>query len=948
MLKLSESEIKIEENIFGKLNPQLKKLVKKRFKQPTLPQSLAITPILAGMNIMVISETGTGKTESVMLPIFSMLLDKTSKPITVLYITPLKALNRDLLDRLIWWANKLELEIAVRHGDTSQYQRKQQTEFPPHMLIVTLETLQPILTGKRIREHLRNVKYVILDEVHETVESKRGIQLALGLERLKKLCGDFQLIMLSATVGSPEKVAAFFSAGQNVKIVRAETPKQFEIKVISPRPKPTDDKIAKKVFTSKETAARLRTIMELIKESRSSLTFTNTREFAEILASRIKTIDKAFPAEIHHSSLSKSVRISTEKKFKAEEIKSIICTSSLQLGIDIGSIDQVTQYMSPRSVTQLIQRVGRSGHGIERVSKGIVIATDEDDCFEATVIARRALAGQIEPTKSHRNSLDVLAHQLVGMTLEDWKIDLQQAYQTIRKAGPYNSMSFDEFMSVCKQLQQIGLVFLNGYIKKKRRGFSYYFQNLSTIPSIKQYKIFNTLDQSFVGVLDDGFVSIHGDPGTTFIVKGEPWRIIETEEDRILVEPSNDIEAAVPGWEGELMPVHFDVAQEVGNLRGRIYKLLDKMKEKEVIEELKHEYPIGDNVAKKMVKIIKQQKKHDKTMITDDKNILVEDYENIVVLHTCFGSIVNQTIGRFLATLLTARLGSIGLKTDPYRIMIQFQQKNLGLIKEILLKTKPEHLRNYLELSIAKTELFQWKFVHVAKRFGAFSRDAQLSRRKLKSVIEDYVNTPVFKETMREIETEKLDIERATELLGKMQSGEIKLVFKRGISPLGKIGIKHKYAEVIGPERPTKEIFELFKHRLMNTKTRLACMNCGEWTQSYTIKDMPEAVKCSKCGALLLAVVHPRQSNILKIIQKHLKKKRLRPDEEELLNRAKKSADLYITYKRAAVIMLAGRGVGPYTAKRILRKYHESVEDLLKNILEAERAFLRTKKYWKV
>jgi ATP-dependent Lhr-like helicase len=945
---LTLTEIRTEENVFEKLNPQLRKFVKKRFKEPTLPQSLAIPPILGGMNTMVISETGTGKTESVMLPIFSKLLDEEQKPITVLYITPLKALNRDLLDRLIWWANKLGLEIAVRHGDTSQYERKQQMEFPPDIMIVTLETLQPILTGKKIREHLRNIKYIILDEVHETVESKRGIQLALGLERLKKLCGDFQLIMLSATVGSPDRVAAFFSAGQNVKIVRAETPKQFEIKVISPSSKASDDKIAKKVFTSKETAARLRTIMDLIKESRSSLSFTNTREFAEILASRIKTIDKKFPAEIHHSSLSKSVRIKTEKSFKAEQIKSIVCTSSLQLGIDIGSIDLVLQYMSPRRVSQLIQRVGRSGHGIERVSKGIVIATDEDDCFEAAVIARRALAGEIEPTKSHTNSLDVLAHQIVGMTIEEWKLDLQETYQTIRKAGPYNKLSFDEFMAVCRQLKQIGVVFLNSHIKKKRRGFSYYFTQLSTIPDVKQYKIFNIIDQSFVGVLDDEFVSIHGDPGTTFIVKGEPWRIIETEEDRVLVEPSNDIEAAVPGWEGELMPVHFDVAQEVGSLRKRIYEMLDKMPEKEAVEQLKSLYPIDNNVAKKMVKIIKKQKKHDPTMITDDKRILVEDYENIVVLHTCFGSIVNQTLGRFLAALLTARLGSIGLKTDPYRIMIQFQQKNVELIKEILLKTKPEHLVNYIELSLAKSDMFQYKFVHVAKRFGAFSRDAQLTRTRLKSVIEDYANTPLFKETMQEIKTEKLDISRATKLLRNMQSGKIKLFFKPGLSPLGKIGIKQKYAEVIGPERPTKEIFELFRHRLMNTKTRLACMNCGKWTQTYVIKDMPEAVKCAKCGALMLAVVHPKQTDILKIIQKHLKKKHMTKDQQELFERAKKTVDLYMSYKRNAIIMLAGRGVGPFTAKKILRRYHETVEDLLEDVLEAERQFMKTKKYWKI
>jgi ATP-dependent Lhr-like helicase len=959
---LSEGDIEntaLEKNGFEILGTEINEVLnqsKLKGKAPTPIQEVALKPILSKENTMIISQTGTGKTLAVMLPVFKKILETDRNPIKALYITPLKALNRDLLDRLVWWANKLEVEIAVRHGDTSPYQRRQQMEFPPHIMIVTLETLQPILTGKKIREHLRNIEFVILDEVHETVESKRGIQLALGLERLKKLSGDFQLIMLSATIGSPDRVANFYSAGQDVSIVRAETDKKFDIQVISPRPKPEDDEIVKSIYTSKETAARLRTIMEQIKEARSSLTFTNTREFAEILQSRIKTIDTQFPSEIHHSSLSKGVRIKTEKRFKAEEIKSIICTSSLQLGIDIGTIDTVVQYMSPRKVSQLIQRVGRAGHGIERVSRGIVVATDEDDCFEAAVVARRALAGEIEPTKSHINSLDVLAHQIVGMTIENWKVGLKKTYEDIIKAGPYSSMSFDDFTSVVRQLAEIGLIYYNvgekgEEIKKKRRGFSYYFGGLSTIPDVKQYKIFNMIDQSFVGVLDDEFVSVHGDPGTTFIVKGEPWRIVETEDDKVLVEPSNDVDAAVPGWEGELIPVHFDVAQEVGRLRRHIFEMLGKMTPNETVEQLMDEYPVDKDVARKMVNFIKRQRKHDKKMITDDKNILVEDFQDIVVLHTCFGSVSNQTFGRFLAALLTSRLGSVGLKTDPYRILIQFQKKsenNKKLIEEIIQNTKPEHLKSYIRLSVSKSDLFQYKFVHVAKRFGAFSRDAQLSRTKLKSVIEDYAVTPLFEETMKEIETEKLDVERATELLQQIQTGKMKLHFKSGISPIGKIGIKHKYAEVIGPERPTKEIFEIFKHRILNTEKRLACLNCGKWSQRYTIRDMPLDVHCPKCSAIMLGIVHPRQTNITKIIQKHLKKKHLAPDEQELLKRAQDTVELYMTHKRDAAIILAGRGVGPYTAKKLLRKYHETVDDLMKDVLEAEKQFQKTKKYWKI
>ncbi len=933
--------------VFEQLNPELRKVIEKRFKHPTLPQQLAIPAILSGLNVLILAETGTGKTESVMLPIFHFLTTQKPKPISALYITPLKSLNRDLLDRMMWWSDQLGLDISVRHGDTSAHERKSQVEFPSHLLFVTLETLQPILVGKRIRELLRNVKWVILDEVHEIADSKRGVQLTLALERLKQLCGDFQLIMLSATVGDPEKVANFFSGGKLVKIIKAETTKKMEIKVINPKTTSEDEKIAEKIFSSKETAARLRTIMELVKKSQSTLSFTNTREFAEILASRIKTLDKKFPVEIHHSSLSKDVRIKAEKDFKQEKLKSLIATSSLQLGIDVGSVDQVLQYMSPRQVTQLVQRVGRSGHELSKISKGIIISTDEDDIFESAVIARKALAGELEEIRINESSLDVLAHQIIGLTFDFGNIELEKAYEIVKHAYPYRNLTYAEFLEVCKQLERLGLAFLDGYIKKRRRGFDYYFSQLSTIPDTKTYRVFNTLDNSFVGVLDEEFVALHGEMNTTFIIKGNAWRIISVEDDRILVEPTEDVEAAIPGWEGELIPVPFEVAQEVGRLRGLIKEQLSKkMTDKEIEVELMEKYPIDGNCAKEMIQIIKKQMKF--SIVPDDKNILIEDFENLVVLHTCFGTLVNETIGRYLTALLTSRVGSVGLKTDPYRIMIQFQQKNLELVKEILFETNPEYFRSYIEMSLGKSELFEWKFVHVAKRFGAISRGAEFGKVRMKKIVEDYVGSPIHKETLKELETEKLDIEKSIELIRKILSKEISVVFKPGLSPLGKIGVKHKYAEVIGPEKPELEIFELFKHRLLNTKMRLICVNCGQWEQSYIVKELPEDVKCRKCGARLLAPLKYQIVGATKLIKKAIRESPLTEIEKDRWEKARQLSDLYMVYRSKAVKALAGRGVGPQTAKRILAKYHKTEDDLFRDILEAERNFIKTKKYWKI
>lgn len=932
--------------VFQQLSSKVQKAIKKRFKQATLPQQLAIPYIASGLNTLIIAPTGSGKTEAALLKIFDRVVEENPKQINTLYITPMKSLNRDMLERIMWWAKELELEVAVRHGDTPASERKSQIDFPPDIMITTLEQLQPMLTGKNIRELLRNVKHIIIDEVHEVVDSKRGVQLTVALERIRELCGDFQLIMLSATVSNPEHVAEFFSGGKLTKTVKADTEKKFEIKVINPKPEAKDDAISGKIFSSKDTAARVRTIMDLVENSRSTLTFTNTRDFAEILASRIRAVNNKFPAAIHHGSLSKEVRIKAEKEFKEEKIKSLISTSSLQLGIDIGAVDLTIQYMSPRQVSQLIQRVGRSGHELSKVSKGIVVTTEGDDIFESAVIARKALAGEIEEMLPHKNSYDVLAHQLIGLTFDFGKIELEKAYNIIKRAYPYKDLTYQEFIDTCKQLERLGLVFINGHIKKRIRGFQYYFENLSTIPSLKQYRVFNMFDNSFVGVLDEEFIAVHGEPNTTFIVKGQPWNIVTVDEDKVMVEPVEDMEAAVPGWEGELIPVLHDVTQEVGRLRREIGESLKNRSQNETVQEVQERYPVDENCAKEMVSTIKKQMKFG--IVPDDKTILVEDYENLVVIHTCYGNNINETLGRLLVALLTSRVGSVGLKTDPYRIMIEFQKKNVDLIKEILFNTKPEHLQSYLELSLANSELFAWKFVHVAKRFGAITRDAEFGKVRMKKIIEDYVGTPIYKETLKELETEKFDISRATEILRRIQNKEIQVVFKNGLSYLGKIGIKNKYAEVVGPEKPEMEIFELFKQRLANTQVRLVCVNCGNWDQLFTVKEVKDSLKCSKCDSRLLAVLKKDWVGGGKIVKKALRKVGMDELERKRYDNMKKRAELFMYFRSKAAKAMAGKGVGPVTAKRILGKYHKDEEGLFRDILEAEKQFAKTKRYWSV
>jgi len=1436
--------------IFNILDNRIKELAVSRFEKPTLVQELAIPKVLEGKNILVIAETGSGKTESIMLSLFNKLIEKEHKPFALLYLTPMRALNRDLLDRLLWWCNKLDIDISVRHGDTTQYERKIQVEHPSHILISTPEQINAMLVGKRLREHLKNIKYIVVDEIHEIVNSKRGVQLTLSLERLKRYCGIPQIIALSATVGSPEIAAKFVFSDKSYEIINAISPKDMQIKVESPYPNKEDKIIAEKIFIGDSVVARLRRIRDLILEHRSTLAFTNTREAAEILSSRLRLFDKSLQHEIHHSSLSKEVRIKAEKDFKEEKLKSIICvsgdtnillaggswktindiyennlritslntnlklepdktskiiktgiektvkvitkhgfelectkehqfltindgnlewikaqdlkagqnvaiirqnpfepkeksfysilpdnlyvqisdrffnkikqaikekykkyedlsleiginlsnlrhflagkktnqtigrlreiikklninpeelyneiilvgsrnytryiipqkispafcrsigflladgtitrrnrirffnknrnllkkyidilknefnintsilngpytlvaqcyatwlsnilknigvklgrkariieipkiifqlpkkhqleflggyfdgdgcfqnfhgrtysmlfttfskkmaqdlqllllslgivtsirhtekkndyvvtilggehlrkfismceiwkdktklnisnygythkdtipsigillknlrlkagvstyfmqmdkglnpyryeiddrsisrqqlldlikiyaeyekiskiltslatsdifwdnikkiergktckvydilntknsnfiangfivhncTSSLQLGLDIGSIDIVLQYQSPRTVTQATQRIGRSGHGVGRISKGIIIAGEGDDIFESAVIAKKALIGELEPLKIHKNSLDVLTQQLIGLAIEDYNIDPKLAFELFKKAYPFKDLKEEEFNSLVNFLDnQLRLVFSDNGIKRRRKAFEYYFENLSVIPDQKSYKVIDTTSNSFVGTLDEEFIASHGETGSSFIVKGRPWKILSIENEKVFVEAVDDIESAIPAWEGELIPVPFEVAQGVGILRREIKKMLEeKIKSEEIIEIVKKNYPVSSQAAVKMIQLIKKQIK--KCPLPDEKSILIEKYQDYIVLHTLFGSLVNETFSRFITAILSAEHGEIiTSKTDPYRIIIK--GCSIEDVKKILFDYKPEDIEIILEKSLPRSSLFKFRFIHVAKRFGAISKKASFDTINIDRIIDVYWNSPIHKETLQELFTEKLDLEKTKEILEKIQKNEIKINNFEGLSPLAELGFRYELQDVARPNRPEKEIFKIFKNRLLNSKVRLLCINCGKYSIVETVKDIKE-LRCRLCQSKLIAVLKPHREEAQKIVKKWLKGLELSDEEKEKLEFIKKSADLAIVYDKDAALALAGRGVGPQTATRILSKPRRNEDDLFKYILEAEREFIKNKKYW--
>ncbi len=960
------------DNVFDLLHKDIANLAKDKFSLPTPVQQAVFSKILKGDNCLIISSTGSGKTLAALLPIFDKLNKQEHKPITALYITPLRALNRNLHERLLWWASKLNLDISTRHGDTSQYERSKQADNPPDLLISTPETLQSILVGKVMREHLRNIKYVIVDEIHELVGSKRGVQLSIGLERLRELTGkSFQIVGLSATVGSKEEVSKFLSGGRPIEIIDVSGGKKINISVESPVFQKEDKEIMETGHVSPQAASRLRKIWDLSKDKESVLIFTNTRESAEVLSSRLKLLDSNVQA--HHSSLAKSVRIEAEQKFKDKEISHLVCTSSLELGIDIGSIDFILQFMSPRQVSKLLQRIGRSGHDLKRVSDGVIVAGETDDVFESTAIAKLGLERKIEKTPIYGKSLDVLGHQIVGLSLEG-DIEFEKAFELIKRAYPFHNLTRDEFFEVCMFMDKLGFVFVGDkftpgkvFIRRKKMGWEYYYRNLSTIPDVKNYQLFDIISNQPVGSLDAEFVALNGSPGTNIICKGQTWKILELRDQRLYVEQIGGLEAAIPAWEGELIPVPFEIAQTVAEIRKQVAdKVLTKEKDKSILDFLKSKYPISTESAEIILKLVKDQT--DFGIVPDTKNILIEtiepndseDNNYRVIFHTCFGSLINDTIGRALTTLLINKIGSVGLQTDPYRIILTLQSFQWKEAIEVFKNIQPNQLESLLELNLTNTELFRWRFLHVAKRFGIISKGADYGKAYLKKIIEVYSKSPAYKEALNEIFEEKLDIESTKNILDLIKKGYFKIEIKKGPSPLGKLGLTKRY-EIVPPEKPTQEIFEIFKNRLENTEIGLVCCQCGKWSAVYTVKLLPKAIICPLCGARLVGAVPAKYSeDARKLIKKNSEEKKLNQQEKKWVNMTMDSGSLVITYGLDAVKVMAGRGIGVATAKRVLSKVKRadttlqnsvnpnSEEDLFRAILDAERQYAKNRRFWKV
>lgn len=938
------------DNVFNLLNPKLREVISREgYVTPTPPQEKAIPLILRGDNVLLVAPTGWGKTEAVFFPLLHFIIEEKEKSgnetagIRAIYITPLRALNRDLFRRMQSIAKSVGVRVAIRHGDTSGHERRKQLRTPPDILITCPETLQAILSAPKMRAHLKSVRYVVVDEIHELASSKRGTQLSLALERLVTLTGkDFQRIGLSATIGNPEMIAEFLGGvGRNVMVITFNTHKDMEISVksISPSDEKSDEK--------RDFLNKVEKVVRLI-SNRKTLVFVNTREMAESLGLSIVLFDPEMRVRVHHGSLSKEVRESTEYELKSGKLSGVVSTSSLELGIDIGDIDLVLQYHSPRQVSRLVQRVGRSGHAFQGKSKGIILANGVDDLLESVVIARKAIVGELEPIIPYEQPYDVLAHQLAGFILDFGDTPLSRVLEVFKRAWPYRNLSLKVLEGVSAFLSELKIIKMdNGVARKTRLTRKYYYENLSTIPEVKSVPVYDIVSGKQIGSLDFSFIPKLETEGS-FVMNGQPWKLVSIEDDRINVERLEDPIAHLPSWLGELIPVPFEVAQEVALLREKIAKWLSG---KLVICPL-DDYPMDEESKRILLEVISSHVKEE--VLPSQNRILIEKIKgSLVIIHACFGSLVNETLGRVIATLLSSKMGiSTSISVTPYHIILSSESSiDARDVKDVIENLRKEDVLPLALHSVKNSSLYLWHFLHVARRFGVLEKNADYTWAVLRKVSRLFEGTLLEEEVLREILKEKFDVQKTEQIISEICSGKISVHYTVRLfpSPLAADALKQISKELIQPGVPTAQIASMVKERLFKEQVKLLCMwpGCKGWEALRTVETLPERITCPNCGGSFIAVTHPSdKSGIGRAVRLKRQGLPLSDEEAKAFKKGLDAAKLVSSYGKRAVICMAARGIGPKVATRILSKPYRSEDDFWLSILEEEKKYIRTRKFW--
>ena len=795
------------------LNPIISKWFFNRFKEFSLPQLYGVMEVHNQNNVLISAPTGSTKTLTSFLSVLNELVNLSEKneledKVYCIYISPLKALNNDIGVNLIEPLKDMEkqaekelgIRVGVRTGDTTQKERAAMLKKSPHILITTPESLAIILNSPKFLEKLNNLKWVIVDEIHALADSKRGTHLSLTLERLQySTKSDFARIGLSATISPLEEIAKYL-VGYNkdelrdCKIVDVQFLKKMDLKVLSPAPdliNITHEKLHSKMYEL---------IDSLIQDHKTTLIFTNTRSATERVVNYLK--DK-FPGNYtenigaHHGSLSKAHRQNLEKRLREGKLKVVVCSTSLELGIDIGFIDLVILLGSPKSVARGLQRIGRSGHKLHEEAKGRIIVLDRDDLIENGVLLKSAIEKKIDNIHIPKNALDVLSQHIYGIAISD-RINIESLFSLIKQSYCYHDMDEEDFMEVIRYLAgsyssledrhvyaKIWYDEQTGEIGKKGKlARVIYMTNIGTIPDESSVRV--KIKEEVIGFVDEGFLE-RLKPGDVFVLGGQKYEFMFSRGMTAQVKTAIDRPPTIPSWFSEMLPLSFELALEIGKFRRLMEdKFKHDMKEEEILQFINDYLYVDSNAGRAIYNYFKEQYLY--AEIPNDKKILVEYYSedntSYVVFHSLFGRRVNDVLSRaFTYAVSSLQHKDVEFGINDNGFYLKGEKINIA---RALSTIKSYNLRETMNIAIDKTEVMKRRFRHCAtralmilrsykghvKNVGRQQVNSMLLLSAVKKISENF---SILKEARREVLEDLMDIESASKILEEIEKGNIKI-----------------------------------------------------------------------------------------------------------------------------------------------------------------------------
>jgi ATP-dependent helicase Lhr and Lhr-like helicase len=842
-----------------------------RFADPTPAQAAAWPLIEAGKNVLIVSPTGTGKTFAAFLSVLNELAlmherGELRSTIYCIYVSPLRALSYDLEKNLNGplreiYGEKPPIRVGLRSGDTTQNERQKQHATPPHILLTTPESLCLLLSQEKWLPHLRTVRWMIVDEIHALAENKRGAHLSISLERLSVLNSqhstNLQRIGLSATVAPLSEVAQYLVGTRRAcEIVDVSAAKKVDVRVYSPlgrNPYPAAGYTGQRL---------IRELGRLVQENRTTLVFTNTRSGAEAAAFWLKEAlpEVATQIECHHASLDRDVRLEVEDRLKRGELRAVVCSTSLELGIDIGSVDLVVMLSTPKGVSRALQRTGRAGHNIHTTSRGLLMATNMNDLVECCATVLLARTRQLDPVRLPRAPLDVLAQHLVSMgCIQRWQRD--DALELVRGAYPYRDLREDEFNDV--------LDFLAGGGKALRQQYTEVFgkihlddeafetktgnvrrdllQNIGVIPSEGMVAV--RLKRRTLGNVEEIFLR-NLQPGDVFIIAGRAVKLERVGSMECFVTDAKHATPTVPRWNANKMPLTNKVAEEIIRFRTDVRAQLESAApEESLVPWIAERLDCGRTNAEIICRIHSAQ--HEISEIPTAEFLLVEELlmsgaeETELVgesskvrvkqarqrftqpsrhyfFHTLIGRAGNEALSRVVAQRLSRLRGGNAIATpDDYGFVLTVTPQQHFTSDQLPALLSTDNFARDLDESLSRSHLLKYHFRNAAQAgmmvyrnfFGEQKalRKLQWSAEVIFNVLQQYEPDHVLmREARRDAVHTYIDIEGALAFLERAATKPMRIRPVDRVPPLSFALFATKIKEALLVEDPRETMERLY------------------------------------------------------------------------------------------------------------------------------------------